>query len=44
MNKHIYKTETGSQTEKINLWLPKEKDGREEKMVSLGMTYTHYYI
>ena len=43
-NKFIYKTETDTQTEKINLGLPKEKDGREEKMVSLGMTYTHYYI
>ena len=44
MNKLIYKTETDTQTEKINLGLPKENDGREEKMVSLGITYTHYYI
>ena len=43
-NKLIYKTETDTQTEKINLGLQKENDGREEKMVSLGITYTHYYI
>ena len=43
-NKLIYKTETDTQTEKINLGLPKENDGRDEKMVSLGITYTPYYI
>ena len=29
INEDIYKTETDSQTYKTNLWLPKEKLGRE---------------
>ena len=28
-NEHIYETETNSQIQKINLWLPKGKEGRE---------------
>ena len=33
LNKFIYKTETDSQTQKTNLWLPKGKDwAREEKI------------
>ena len=42
-NELIYRTETDSQTSKKNLWLPKGKCGREDKL-SLGLTYTHYYI
>ena len=37
INKLTYKTETDSQTQKINLWLPKRKGGRE-------LTCTHCYI
>ena len=29
--------------QKKNLWLPKGKCGREDRL-SLGLTYTHYYI
>ena len=31
-NELIYKTETDSQTQKINLWLPKRKDGERDKL------------
>ena len=32
-NELIYKTETDSQVLKTNLWLPKGKEGGEEKLV-----------
>ena len=31
-NKLIYKTEKDSQTQKTNLWLPKGKGGRQDKL------------
>ena len=31
-NESIYKTETDSQTQKTNLWLPKGKGSREDKL------------
>ena len=31
-NELIHKTETDSQTSKTNLWLPKEKGGRRDKL------------
>ena len=43
-NELIYKTETDSQTEKTNLWLPEGKGGGEGYLRRLGLTYTHYYI
>ena len=42
-NEVIYKTETDSQTQKTNLWLPKGKGG-EGYIRSLGLTDTHYYV
>ena len=38
----IYKTETGSQTQKTNLGLPKRKGGVQIR--SLGLADTHHYI
>ena len=39
----IHKMEIDPQTQKKNLWLPKEKECKN-KIKSLGLTYTHYYI
>ena len=41
-NELIYETETDSQTQKTNLWLPKGKGGN--KFRDLGLTDTSYYI
>ena len=43
MNELIYKIETDSWTQKMNLRLPKGKGGRE-KISRVELTYTHYYI
>ena len=40
----IYKTETGSQTEGMNLWLPGQKDQGKGQLGSLGLTFTCYCI
>ena len=40
-NRLTYKTETDSQTQKTNLWLPKGKVGRG---INLGLTAKQYYI
>ena len=40
-NELIYKTETESQTQKTNLWLPKGKEGQ---IRSMGLTDTKYSI
>ena len=47
----IYKTETHSQTQKTNLWLPKGKRGKDKLGVCVGIciyththTYTHIYV
>ena len=43
-NESIYKTETDSQTWKINLWLPKGRGkGGEAQIRSMGVTDTNYY-
>ena len=42
-NELIYKTETDSQTQKTNFWLPKRKGGQGQ-IRSLGLADTHYYI
>ena len=42
-NELIYKTETESQMQKTNLWLPRER-GWEEYTGRLGLTYTLSYI
>ena len=44
MNKLIYETETGSQTQRIGIWLPRGRiveDGRTE---SMGLSDTNDYI
>ena len=41
-NKLIYKTETDTQTQKANIWLPKEKRG-EGQTGSVGLTDAHYW-
>ena len=39
------KTETDSQRQKTNLWLPKKRDGWEEGQIrDVGLTDTNYYI
>ena len=43
-NELIWETETGSQTQETNLWLPKGKGRGEEYIRKLGLTCTHYYI
>ena len=40
-NKQIYKMETNSKTQKSNLWSLK---GGRDKVGSMGLTYTNYYI
>ena len=40
----IYKTETDSQTQEKNLWLPKGEGGGRDKLGVQKLTYTHYYI
>ena len=42
-NESIYKTETDSQTQKTNLWLPKGKGFGEGEIRSMGLTDTDYY-
>ena len=48
INKSIYRTETDSQTQKINLRLPKEKGGGQVRSLALVYTlqyiHAHYYI
>ena len=41
-NELIYKTEKDSETQEINLWLPKGKEGEINR--NLELTDTHYYI
>ena len=43
-NEHIYKIETDSQTQKTNLWLPKEEAGGGGIHWEFGITDIHYYI
>ena len=43
-NELIYKIETDSQTQKMNLLLPGGKGGRKGQLGSLGLTCTHCYI
>ena len=42
-NEHIYKTETHSQTQRTDLWLPKLGE-LEEGWISLGLADANYYI
>ena len=42
-NELICRTEIGSETLKINLWLPKGTGGCGGWVRSLGLKYTHYY-
>ena len=42
-NELIYKTETDSQTQKTNLWLPKG-EGVRDKLEVWGLTDTYYYV
>ena len=43
-NEHIYKMETDSQTQKTNLWLPKEEGRGGGIHWEFGITDIHYYI
>ena len=43
-NELIYKTETDSQTQRTNLWLPGGNGGGKGQLGSLGLKCTHYYI
>ena len=40
INKLIYKTETDSETQRMNLWLPGGKGAGEKQLESLGLTDT----
>ena len=40
----IYKTETDSQTQKTNLWLPQGRRKQERQIRSIGLTDTNHYI
>ena len=41
INELISKTETDTQTQKMNLWLPRRKGGKEVQIGNFGLTYTH---
>ena len=41
-NELIYKTETDSQTSKINLWLQRGSVGVKEGLGAWGLAYAHY--
>ena len=43
-NEFIYKTETDSQTQRMNLWLPGEMGREEGQIKSLGLTCNYCYI
>ena len=43
-NELIYETETDSQTQKTNVWLPKGKQGGEGYIRSLRLADTKYYM
>ena len=43
MDELIYKTETDSQIQKTNSWLPKGKGRSEGYIGRLGLTHTHIY-
>ena len=43
-NELIYKTETDSQTQRTDLWLPRESGLGEGRSESLGLADAKYYI
>ena len=43
-NELIYKTETDSQTQRTDLWLPRVRGVREGWIGSLGLADANYYI
>ena len=43
-NEPIYKTETDSQSERTDLWLPRGRGVGEGRTGSLGLAGTNYYI
>ena len=43
-NGFIYKTETDSQTQNTNSWIPEEKKDRKESIRSLGSSDIHCYM
>ena len=42
-NELIYKTETDSQTQKTNLWLPQRRGCGEGQIRCIGLVDTNYY-
>ena len=43
-NEHIYKTETHSQMQRTELWLPSGRRVEDRRTGSLGLAYVNYYI
>ena len=42
-NELIYETETDSQTQRADLWLPREVGVGKEWIGSMGLEYANYY-